>query len=465
MQDFQPLLIPEVDPELLRRMALDDEDFEDLTAIDPKSLIYVPLRARGKTLGILGLGTDISGRRFGPADLRLAEDLARLAGLALDNAFLYQNLLEADRRKEEFLAMLAHELRNPLAPILNAVEVIRLRQGDEAAQARALDLAARQAGHMARLLDDLLDVSRITRGKIELRRQRVDLRTLIRQTVDTRRPLFEARDLTLAVALPDEPVWVDADVTRLEQVFTNLLHNAAKYTDLGGRVWLAAEVRDGQAEVRVRDTGTGIPIEMLPRIFDLFSQVDRSLERSQGGLGIGLTLVRNLVELHGGSVHAFSEGPGRGSELTVRLPLAPPEEKKVPAERAGSAAKKARRRRILLVEDNLDSAALLAELLGLWGHEVRTVHDGVAALAAAAGFRPDVVLLDIGLPGMDGYEVARRLRKTEAESTGGLSGRILLAALTGYGQESDKKKAREAGFDHHFTKPVDLATLRALLGS
>ena len=364
-------------------------------------------------------------------------------------------LREADRRKDEFLATLAHELRNPLAPVRNALEVMRLT--DDPNRVRPVrEMMARQVGQMVRLVDDLLDVSRITRGRVELRTGPVDLAGVVRDAVETSRPLIDAGRHELAVDLPPNPVVVDGDRFRLSQVVANLLNNAAKYTPPGGRIGVEVGRDGGDGVVRVRDTGTGIPADMLDRVFEMFVQADRS----QGGLGIGLTLVRSLVELHGGTVRVASEGPGRGSEFTVHLPLraaaepaAPSAASPVPRRPGGPA------RRILIVDDNRDAADTLAVLLGTGGNDVRVCYDGPAALAEAEGFRPDLVILDIGMPGMDGYEVARRLRQMpDVRETS-------LVALTGWGQDSDRRRTREAGFDHHLVKPVDMATLDQVLAA
>ncbi len=369
-------------------------------------------------------------------------------------------LRDADRKKDEFLAMLAHELRNPLAPLCNALEIMRLAPGNPEAVRRAQEMMGRQVQQMARLVDDLLDVSRITLGKIELRRERLDLSAVVLSAVETSRPLIETARHVLTLVPPPQPLSVEGDPTRLAQVLSNLLNNAAKYTPEGGRICLIVE-RDGpQAVVRVRDSGVGIPPEMLSHIFELFSQGDPSRPSAQGGLGIGLTLVRKLTELHGGSVEAHSDGPQKGSEFVVRLPLAPePPEGQRPGASEGSAPRAATgpAHRILVVDDNVDSAESLAMMLRLLGHDVHTAHDGPAALRAAAAFAPEMVLLDIGLPGMDGYEVARRLR-TLPQVRG-----ALLVAQTGWGQEEDRRKSREAGFDHHLVKPVDPAVLREVL--
>jgi PAS domain S-box-containing protein len=365
-------------------------------------------------------------------------------------------LREADRRKDEFLAMLAHELRNPLAPIRNAAEVLRFFGSSEPRIEWCREVIDRQVGHLTRLVDDLLDVSRITRGKVTLQKERIELATAVARAVETVRPLIESRGHRLVLSLSERPVLVEADLVRLAQVMGNLLNNAAKYSPDGSEIRLAAGLEGGEAVIRVRDEGIGIPPEMLAQVFELFVQADRSLDRSEGGLGIGLTLVRSLVEMHGGSVEARSDGPGRGSELIVRLPALAVEEagehpSAVPAVSAGAG------RRILVVDDNEDSAVSLALLLELSGHEVRTAGDGSAALSEARSFRPEVVLLDIGLPHMDGYEVARRLRGEED-----LRG-LLLFAMTGYGQEEDVRRSRQAGFDQHLVKPVDLPKLLDLL--
>ena len=472
MRTGESILVPVMDEEHLRAAIQDEEHLGLMLRLGVRSWISVPLLAHGRVLGALSLVLARGDRRFGPDDLALAEEIGLRAALALDNAQLYQQamveiaarkraeaaLVAADRGKDEFLAMLAHELRNPLAAIASAARALDARaEGDGAPRsAELLAVIGRQSRHLARLVDDLLDVSRFSRGRIELRREPVELRRAVEGAVESVRPHVELRRQTLAVTLPDEPLWLDADLTRIEQILANLLHNAAKFTEPGGRIDLAAERQDAEVLVRVRDEGAGIDPELLPRVFDLFVQGGRSLARSRGGLGIGLTLVRSLVERHGGTIEAASEGPGRGSELRVRLPLLAAPERREPAA-APEPAAVAAGLRVLLVEDNLDAAESLGELLRIWGHEVAMAHDGAAALGAVLEIRPEVVLLDIGLPGMDGYEVASRLRATP-----GLAG-LRLVAITGYGQESDRRRARLAGFDHHLVKPVDLDRLRALL--
>lgn len=395
-------------------------------------------------------------------ETRMVELYARHAAQFIENARLYRERREADRRKDEFLAMLAHELRNPMAPILNALHLLREQGGGPAAE-QAREVAERQVRHLARLVDDLLDVSRISSGKIHLRKGRVELGEIVARAVETARPLIAARRHELSVSLPDEPIPLEADTARLEQVLANLLNNAAKYTEPGGRLAIEARREGEAAVVRVRDNGIGIAPELLPRIFDLFTQADRSLDRSQGGLGIGLTLVRSLVELHGGSVTAASAGVGKGSEFVVRLPLGSPE---ALGETEGTGHPgpppelvEARPKRVLVVEDNIDGARLMVRLLESSGHQTRVAHDGPSALDAAREQRPDVVLLDIGLPGMDGYQVAEQLRGMEGME------RALLVALTGYGQDEDRQRSHEAGIDFHLIKPVGPEALIKLVAS
>jgi two-component system CheB/CheR fusion protein len=366
-----------------------------------------------------------------------------------------EGLRAADRRKDEFLAMLAHELRNPLAPIRNAAQALRLFGPEERGPRHAREVIERQVEHLGRLVDDLLDVSRITSGKVELRKAIVDVAEVVERAVETVDPLVRARRQDLKIALPDEPILVDADAMRLAQVVANLLSNASKYTPEGGSLALSAEAADGQMVLRVKDTGIGIPPDMLEEIFGLFTQVGRSLDRAHGGLGIGLTLVRSLVQMHGGSVEAFSEGIGKGSEFFVRLPAWA--EGRRPAKAEEFAAPRSSPRRILVVDDNVDAAETLAMVLKHRLHEVRTANDGRSALRVASAFLPDVVLLDIGLPDLNGFEVARRLRREPGSRP------ILLVAVTGYGQRDDRRLAMEAGFDHHLVKPVSPEVLEEII--
>ncbi len=363
-------------------------------------------------------------------------------------------LRDADRRKDEFLATLAHELRNPLAPLRTGFEVLR-RSPDRATREHARELMERQLEHMVRLVDDLLDVSRISRGVVELVRGPVALQTVIVHALDTVAPQISARRLTLTTELPPAPVMVEGDLTRLAQVVGNLLNNAAKFTPPDGHIGLTVRAEGGEAVIQVRDDGQGMAAELLPRVFDLFSQASRAGGRTHGGLGIGLYLVRRLVELHGGSITAASPGPGQGSVFTARLPMLPA----VPTVVDPAAAHRplVAGRRILVVDDNEDAAALLATILELHGHATLTAHDGPSALAAARAFTPEVAFLDLGLPGMSGHELARELRRRP-----GLE-RIALIALTGWGSEEDKRRSAEAGFAHHLTKPVAIATIEATL--
>jgi signal transduction histidine kinase/ActR/RegA family two-component response regulator len=369
-------------------------------------------------------------------------------------------LKEADRRKDEFLATLAHELRNPLAPLCNALGLLHKTDDDVKTFRRVRAMMERQLRQLVHLVDDLLDVSRISCGKIQLRKQNLDLADVVHSAVEIARPVIEAGEHELTVTLPVPPLPVEGDPTRLAQVLGNLLSNAAKYTPNGGRISLVAGQDSKRAVIRVRDNGLGIPREMLPSIFEMFTQVDKHLERAQGGLGIGLTLVRRLVEMHGGTVEAYSEGLGQGSEFVVRLPLqeeksnSPPQASCGDVEQTGVASAG---RRILVVDDNVDATDSLALLLRLQGHEVRTAFDGPSALEVAEAFRPEVMLLDIGLPGMSGYDVARQLRRLPAHQ------KTILVAQTGWGQEEDRSLSKEAGFDAHLVKPVELAALQQLL--
>jgi CheY-like chemotaxis protein len=379
---------------------------------------------------------------------------ARHAADLIERARFEEALKEADQRKDEFLATLAHELRNPLAPILNDLQIIRMAP-DTQVLTDACNMMERQLGQVVHLIDDLLDVSRISQGKVELRKKRVQLATVARNAVEACRPLIESRGHKLQVTLPADPIFLDADSTRLTQVFSNLLNNSAKYSDRGAHIDFTAVRKGSEVMVSVKDTGIGIAPDMLARVFDLFTQVHRDQQRSHGGLGIGLTLVKRLVEMHGGSVVARSPGPGQGTEFTVRLPLAggPAEAAARPKPSEEACAP----RRILVVDDNRDQAESLALLLKLMGHEVRVCFGGQEALEAAGEFRPEVMLIDIGLPGIDGHDLARRIREQP-----GLRD-ILLIAQTGWGQEDDRSRSRAAGFDYHLVKPVIPQTIQDIL--
>jgi PAS domain S-box-containing protein len=403
--------------------------------------VVIVTGAEGKPVALATVSQDVTERK------RMEDDLRRLAA----------DLSEAGRRKDEFVAMLAHELRSPLAPISNAVEILRLAGSDESAVRSASGMLERQVGQMARLVDDLLDMSRITRGQIELRKERVELRPILDQAVESARALYKHLDHEITVRMPKDPIDLDADPARLAQVVGNLLNNACKFTDTGGHIWLTAEREGSEAVIRVRDRGIGIAAEHLPRLFDMFTQVDTSLERSRDGLGIGLTLVKTLVEMHGGTVEARSDGRGRGSEFVVRVPI--PAVAAEPRAPARVEAEPVGRRRVLIVDDNRDGAESLAMMLRLKGHETETAHDGLEAVEAAERFRPDAMLLDIGLPRMNGYEVCRRIRERPWGKD------VVLVAVTGWGQDEDRNRSKAAGFDTHVVKPVDRDVLGKLLAS
>lgn len=513
----QPVVVREIPPDTPFRLRL---GFGEVT---PRTLVAIPIMMRGQRLGVMLLGS----LRDLPDDvLDFIERAAQQLAISLQHALAHQAIVHladqlnekneqlneqneqlqaqgeelqaqneelqaqseelqaqneelqaqsdelqetneklerATQAKNEFLAMLAHELRNPLAPILNATHLLQRHDKDDLKPIRwASDIIERQVKQLAHLVDDLLDMARISRGKVTLCKERVDLETIVARAVETSRPLIVEHQHELAVILPPEPVWLEADPTRLAQVLSNLLNNAAKYSENGGRIRLTAACTGGEVEIRVRDTGIGIPPEMLPHVFDLFTQVDRAPDRSQGGLGIGLSLVKSLVEMHGGSVTGSSQGPGQGSEFTVRLPLLldPPSVKTEPSEWTIRHHSVASAQRVLVVDDNVDVVETLSMVLRREHHAVQVAHDGRSAIQIAQGFRPDIVILDIGLPKMDGYEVARQLR---ADSDHGRN--MLLIAMTGYGQEQDCQRALAAGFDHHLVKPVDLEVLLALLSA
>jgi PAS domain S-box-containing protein len=402
----------------------------------------------GRVLLLAAAGIDITERKRAEAERKALED--GLRKLAAD-------LSEADQRKNQFLAMLSHELRNPLAPISNAARALRLGEGDPRAARLASGMLERQVGQLSRLVDDLLDMSRITRGRIELRTEVVELAPVIDQAVETVRAMFRSMNHDLTVTVPSEPVFLEADAARLTQVVANLLNNAGKFTDTGGRIRLTVERVSGHVVIRVDDNGIGIAAADLPRVFEMFAQVDTSLERSRDGLGIGLTLVKTLVEMHGGTVEARSDGPGRGSEFTIRLPVVASTSR--PAPPAAPEPVPAVGRRILIVDDNEDGAASLEMLLQIAGHETYTAREGKGALELAERVRPDAVLLDIGLPGLNGYDVCRRIR-TEPWGKD-----LMLVALTGWGQDEDRQKSSDAGFDGHLVKPVEFGALVKLIAS
>jgi two-component system CheB/CheR fusion protein len=372
---------------------------------------------------------------------------------------LERELEAASRQKDRFLAMLSHELRNPLAPILNAAKLLRQTPLTDSRLERAGEIIERQAIYQARLIDDLLDVNRIAQGKIALRQERIDLRTAVAQAVETCLPAIEAKGLALSLDVPDQPLMVDGDPVRLAQIVTNVLNNAGRYTNAPGAITLTAGTEKKLAVVRVRDTGVGIAPEMLPRVFDLFAQADTSLDRRQGGLGLGLTLARNLAEMQGGTVEAHSEGLDQGSEFVIRLPLARASASAAEAGPGLTADREPISRHVLLVDDQPDARASLADVLEMLGHQVFTAANGPEALRLAWEEQPEVAIVDIGLPGMTGYELAQQLRRIPGGD------RARLIALTGYGSPEDKERARQAGFDAHLTKPADLTELERLLGA
>lgn len=399
--------------------------------------------------------------------LRNAQHVAELRESAQAKERLLIELSEAAQRKDEFLAMLGHELRNPLASILSAAQLLRLRAAHGKDVGTTPEIVERQALHMTRLIDDLLDVARVSQGKIVLRKEPVDLATIVSRSLEAVRPLVEERHHEIVIALPTAPsalrapIVLEADPARLQQVVTNLLSNAARYSDPGGKIWISAAVSGATLVLRVRDRGIGIAKELLPKVFDLFVQADRSISRSQGGLGLGLALVRSLVELHGGSVEATSDGPGQGSEFVVRLPCAElpalPDSMAAEGEGGGELPVLGVGCRVVIIDDNVDAALSLAEILEEWGCSVRTAHDGRTGIEAALEHRPALILLDVGLPDVSGYEVAMRLRAA-------LQVGARIVAITGYGQSSDRERSRQAGFDLHIVKPLNLDSLQALVG-
>lgn len=420
--------------------------------LKPRSCICVPLLVKGRSLGTITFVTTASARQYGSSELALAEDLAHRATIAIENARLYQEVQEGHRRKDEFLAMLAHELRNPLVPIQSGLDILSMSEPSDPETIRVMQ---DQVEHVVRLVDDLLDVSRIIRNKIELRKEPVNLATLMHRSAEAARPHIDSRNQDLAISTPETPVWIHADPVRMIQVIENLLNNSSKYSDEGSRIELSAEVQSGQVAISVRDYGIGIEPELLPAVFELFTQSDRSLDRAQGGLGIGLTLVHQLVHRHGGVVTVHSDGPGKGSTFTVQLPVA---EAPSLTESAPEHAARPQSLSIVVVDDNVGAAMLLAKLLGMLGdHQVITAHDGISALEAIQKHHPDVVLLDIGLPGMNGFQVAKAVREQPELND------VLLIALTGYGQKEDRMRSREAGFDEHRIKPPSIDQMREIL--
>jgi signal transduction histidine kinase/ActR/RegA family two-component response regulator len=435
----------------------DDTKVQLVKVLGIRAYVCHPLLAGDRLLGTLSFASRFK-NQFDADELAFLETICKYVTVAYERLRLLKELKAADRRKDDFLAMLAHELRNPLAPIRTAVKVLHLK-GSDAPEARwARNIIDRQVEHLTRLIDDLLDVSRITLDKLDLRQEPVELSEIIAGAVESGRAFIEQRGHQLTVTLPRERVYVNGDPVRLAQVFLNLLNNAAKYTEHGGRIWLTADRQQDHAVVSVKDTGVGIPRDKLPRLFEMFYQVDASLERAHGGLGIGLSLVRRLVESHGGSVDARSEGPGRGSEFTVRLPVLVEAPQPPAPTQPGDGEKRAvASRRILVADDNRDSADLFATFLRLMGHEVCTAYDGVEAVETAERFRPDAVVLDIGMPRLNGEEACRRIRSTSWGRD------VVLIAVTGWDQDQNRDRIVTAGFDAHLVKPVDPGAVIELL--
>jgi signal transduction histidine kinase len=423
-----------------------------------QSAITVPILEIARVAREVMSQRDYSLRARKTTDDEIGELVDSFNAMVAETGRRAEALREADRRKDEFLATLAHELRNPLAPLRNALEILRISGDNPAISEKARAMMERQLNQMVRLVDDLLDVSRITTGKLVIRKSVTDLQSALRDAVETARPVIEQRRHELVQQMPAEPISVEGDRTRLSQVFSNLLNNAAKYTEPGGRIVLSLEKDGYEAVVRVRDNGIGLEPQSLSSIFDMFVQVDRSLERAQAGLGVGLTLAKRLITLHGGTIAAKSGGGGKGSEFEVRLPLAGATLPDIDPARL-DAEMASQGRRILIADDNVDFANSLGALLSGRGHEVRVVYDGADALATAARFNPDFAFLDIGMPKVHGYEVARRLREQPGTSE------CVLVAVTGWGQADDRERAREAGFDRHLVKPADPADIETILKS
>src|SRR3954468_9624438 len=460
--------VEQVDPRLAESVAeavesghaqsIDPESVHNAPDLGPKkwnSVIVVPLIARDTPLG--AIVCCLARRQFEPADLALIENLAGRAATALDNAQLFQTIRDGERRKDEFLAMLGHELRNPLAAITNAGELTKLLEPTDETFEESLEIIRQQAALMKRLVDDLLDVSRITSGRVQLQNSLIDAAEIMQRVAEAHEVLFSSRGHMLELELPHRGTVIKADPYRLEQILSNLLVNAAKYTDAGGKIWFGANREGADVVFRVKDTGIGIGPDLLPNVFDLFAQANRSLHRAEGGLGIGLTIVRGLTELHGGRVSVHSQGFGHGAEFIVSLPALANAPKPAAVAPTVQPHITAQSRRVLVVEDQPALSRVTVALLKKMGHEVRSAADGPEALLAVREYNPEVVLLDIGLPGMDGYEVARCLRSEMGDDA------PLLVAMTGYSQHEVNRHARKAEFDHHLVKPADMGVLRDLL--
>jgi signal transduction histidine kinase/ActR/RegA family two-component response regulator len=436
--------------------ASDDPQAALVKSLGVRAYACHPLVAKDKLFGTLSFGSRTRDE-FAPDELDFLQTITNYVTVAYERVQLIRELSDAHRRKDEFLATLAHELRNPLAPIRNGLQLLSMANASRESTNQARVMMERQLGQLVRLVDDLMDLSRISRGKIELRREQVKLAAVIESAVETSRPLIDQMGHQLTVTIPQQTILLDGDFTRLAQVFLNLLTNAAKYSDHGSQIWLTAERQGSDVVVAVKDNGIGIPANELSQIFQMFTQVDRSLEKSQGGLGIGLSLVKRLVELHGGTIEAKSDGPGLGSEFIVRLPivLKAPHSMSAMSTEDGDSPKSSLR--ILIVDDNRDAADSQAMMLRILGNETRTAYDGLEGVQLADTFRPDVVLLDIGLPKLNGFEACRRIREQPWGK------KLILVAMTGWGQEEDHRRSHEAGFDGHMVKPVDPKSLIKLL--
>jgi len=414
--------------------------------------------ASGVAIALLCEGLQRAWSRVAERQRQLEREMSERLAVAQERLRLVDQLRQADRRKDEFLATLAHELRNPLAPLSNALELWDFVKNNRPQLDELRGMMQRQVRQMTRLIDDLLDVSRISRGKISLRLERIELQSQVNTAIESVRPIVAANNQRLEISFPPDPVFVQGDATRVAQVVGNVLHNAAKYTPEGGRITVSVATEGNKASISIKDTGCGIPAAHLANIFEMFQQVDQTLDRAQGGLGIGLTLAKRLIEMHGGSIEATSPGPGQGSEFVIKLPAVAAEKQRqaVPAP-SMAARRELPRRRILVVDDVHESAQTLARMLQAVGQDVAAVHDGYSALSHVREQRPEVVFLDIAMPGMNGYEVARRIRESsEIQSP-------MLIALTGYGQDDDRRRAYEAGFDVHLTKPTSIEQISTVL--
>jgi signal transduction histidine kinase/CheY-like chemotaxis protein len=450
----KPQLMEDLPEPLLSSFTQSQEHRSMVDELSPHAVISVPLKIRERTIGVVGLVACDPKRRYSQREVALAESLAQRVAVAVDNARLFHAVKEASRHKDEFLAMLAHELRNPLAAIRYAVELGLM--APQSAPGEMFGIIDRQTGNLAHLIDDLLDVSRISRDKITLRRENSDLATLVNGAAATIRPLLEEKQHELKLELPEQPVVLYVDPTRAEQILANLLTNAAKYTKNGGHITIRARTEGRDALIEVHDTGIGLPRDLLSRVFDLFAQADRTLDRSEGGLGIGLTVARKLAEMHGGTISADSPGLGQGSTFTVHLPLAHAVTLGTESDAANHSVHTHEPRKILVVDDNRDTATSCALMFKTLGHDVQTAFDGLSALDVARAFRPEAIFLDIGLPGMNGFDVVRSLRDEGFKNE-------LIVAVSGYGQPEDRQRSQDAGFDDHLVKPVHRDALLSAL--